>query len=131
LFGISIFEFRIYPYALCPLLYALCLLSMKNQTGSTVSPYVRNSDQGVVLKVQVQPRASRDEVVGPHGDALKIRITAAPVAGAANKHLLKFLAKKLRVARSQMSIASGATSRAKSIAIEGISAEEVRQRLTR
>jgi uncharacterized protein YggU (UPF0235/DUF167 family) len=44
---------------------------------------------------------------------------------------LKFLAKKLRVARSQMSIASGATSRAKSIAIEGIKAEEVRQRLTR
>jgi uncharacterized protein (TIGR00251 family) len=95
-----------------------------------VSPYVRNSDQGVVLRVQVQPRASRDEVVGPHGDGLKIRITAAPVAGAANKHLLKFLAKKLRVPRSQMSIASGATSRGKSIAIEGISAEEVRQRLT-
>ncbi|MGD8383556.1 MAG: DUF167 family protein, partial [Syntrophobacterales bacterium] len=73
-----------------------------------MSPYVRDTDQGVVLEVQVQPRASRDEVVGTHGDGLKIRITAAPVAGAANKHLLKFLAKKLRVARSQMSIASGA-----------------------
>ena len=96
-----------------------------------MSTYVRDSDQGVILRVQVQPRASRDEVVGPHGDGLKIRITAAPVAGAANKHLLKFLAKKLRVSRSQMSIASGATSRAKSIAIDGISAEEVRQRLTR
>ena len=96
-----------------------------------MSPYVRDSDQGVVLKVQVQPRASRDEVVGPHGDGLKIRITAAPVAGAANKHLLKFLAKKLRVSRSQMSISSGTTSKSKSIAIEGITAEEVRQRLTR
>jgi uncharacterized protein (TIGR00251 family) len=96
-----------------------------------VPSYLRESDQGVILKVQVQPRASRDEVVGPHGDGLKIRITSAPVAGAANKHLLKFLAKKLRVARSQMSIASGATSRAKSIAIEGITAEEVRQRLTK
>jgi len=95
-----------------------------------VSPYVRDSEQGVILRTQVQPRASRDEVVGPQGDALKIRITAPPVAGAANKHLLKFLAKKLKVARSQMSIASGATSRAKSIAIEGISADEVRQRLT-
>ena len=80
--------------------------------------------------MQVQPRASRDEVVGPHGDGLKIRITAAPVAGAANKHLLKFLANKLRVSRSQMSIASGATSKAKSIVIEGITADEVRQRLT-
>jgi len=96
-----------------------------------VPSYLRESDQGVVLKVQVQPRASRNEVVGPHGDGLKIRITAAPVAGAANKHLLKFLAKKLRVSRSQIRITSGATSRAKSIAIEGITAEEVRQRLTR
>ena len=96
-----------------------------------MSPYVSDTDQGVVLKVKVQPRASRDEVVGAHGDGLKIRITAAPVAGAANKHLLRFLAKKLRVSRSQLSIASGATSRAKSIAIEGITAEEVRQRLTR
>ena len=95
-----------------------------------MSTYVRDSEKGVVLRVQVQPRASRDEVVGPHGDGLKIRITAAPVAGAANKHLLKFLAKKLRVSKSQMSIASGATSKAKSIAIEGITAEEVRQRLT-
>jgi len=70
-------------------------------------------------------------VVGPHGDALKIRITAAPVAGAANKHLLKFLAKRFKIPQSQLSLKSGATSRAKSIAIEGISAEEVRQRLTR
>ena len=96
----------------------------------SVPSYLRESDQGVVLKVQVQPRASRDEVVGPHGDGLKIRITAAPVAGAANKHLLKFLAKKLKIPQSRLSITSGATSRAKSIAIEGISAEEVRQRLT-
>ena len=96
-----------------------------------MSAFVQESKEGVTLKVTVQPRASRDEVVGPHRDTLKIRITATPVAGGANKHLLKFLAKKLRVARSQMSIASGATSRAKSIAIEGISTEEVRQRLTR
>ena len=104
---------------------------MRNQPGSTVSTYVRDSDQGVVLKVQVQTRASRDEVVGPHDDALKVRITAAPVAGAANKHLLKFLAKRLKIPQNQLSLKSGATSRAKSIAIEGISAEEVRQRLTR
>jgi uncharacterized protein (TIGR00251 family) len=93
--------------------------------------FVSDSEKGVILRVQVQPRASRDEVVGPHGDGLKVRITAAPVAGAANKHLLKFLAKKLRVAKSQISIASGAASKVKSIAIEGISAEKVRQRLTK
>ena len=111
--------------------YALCLLSMKNQPGSTVSSFLSDSKDGVILRVQVQTRASRDEVVGPHGDGLKIRITAAPVAGAANKHLLKFLAKRLKIPQSQLSLKSGATSRAKSIAIQGISAEEVRQRLTR
>jgi uncharacterized protein (TIGR00251 family) len=90
---------------------------------------VSESSSGVIIKVQVQTRASRDEVVGPHGDLLKVRITAAPVAGAANKHLLKFLAKKLKIPQGQLSVKSGATSRAKSIAIEGISADEVRQRL--
>jgi hypothetical protein len=90
---------------------------------------VRDSDQGVVLKVQVQARAFRDEVVGPHGDALKVRITAAPVAGAANKHLLKFLAKRLKIPQSQLSLKSGATSKTKSISIQGISGAEVRERL--
>ena len=96
-----------------------------------VPTYLTENANGVILKVQVQTRASRDEVMGPYGDFLKVRITAAPVAGAANKHLLKFLAKKLQVARTEMSIATGATSRAKSIVIEGISADEVRQRLTK
>jgi uncharacterized protein (TIGR00251 family) len=94
-----------------------------------VSAYVSESAAGVVIKVQVQTRASRDELVGPHGDSLKVRITAAPVAGAANKHLLKFLAKKLKIPQSRLSLKSGATSRAKSIAIEGMSADEARQRL--
>ena len=103
---------------------------MSDKQGSTVSPYIHESKGGVVLKVQVQPRASRDEVVGTHGEALKIRIAAPPVAGAANKQLLKFLAKKLKVARSQVNITSGTAARAKSITIEGVSAAEVRRRLT-
>jgi len=93
-----------------------------------VSAYVSESTAGVIIKVQVQTRAARDEVVGPHGDSLKVRITAAPVAGAANKHLLKFLAKQLKIPQSHLSVKSGARSRAKSIAIEGMSADEVRQR---
>jgi uncharacterized protein (TIGR00251 family) len=94
-----------------------------------VSAYVNETTAGVIIKVQVQTRASRDEVVGPHGDSLKVRITAAPVAGAANKHLLKFLAKQLKIPQSHLSVKSGGTSRAKSIAIVGMSADEVRQRL--
>ena len=93
-----------------------------------MSAYVSESGSGVVIKVQVQTRASRDEVVGPYGDSLKVRITAAPVAGAANKHLLKFLAKQLKIPQSQLSLKSGATSKTKSISIQGISGAEVRDR---
>ena len=94
-----------------------------------MSDYVSESTSGLILKVQVQTRASRDEVMGPYGDFLKVRITAAPVAGAANKHLLKFLAKQLKIPQSQLSLKSGIASRAKIIAIEGMSADEVRQRV--
>jgi uncharacterized protein (TIGR00251 family) len=94
-----------------------------------VSSFVDESDQGVILRVQVQARASRDEVAGVHGDALKIRITAAPVAGAANRHLLKFLAKKLGIPRGQLAIDSGLTSKVKRIAIREISAAEIERLL--
>ena len=94
-----------------------------------MSAFVQESKEGVTLKITVQPRASRDEVVGPYQDTLKIRITATPVAGGANKHLLKFLAKRLKTPRTGMVIQSGATSRTKTIAIQGISATEVQERL--
>ena len=112
----------------CLVKMSLPVLLMNNRPGSTVAAYVSESAAGVILRVQVQTRASRDEVVGPHGDSLKVRITAAPVAGAANKHLLKFLAKQLKIPQSQLSLKSGATSKNKSISIEGISAIELRER---
>jgi len=93
-----------------------------------VPSYLTENTAGVVLRVQVQTRASRDEVVGPQGDLLKVRITAAPVAGAANKHLLKFLAKELKIPQRRLTIRSGATSKNKSISIRGISGAEVRER---
>ncbi|MCG6983081.1 MAG: DUF167 family protein [Deltaproteobacteria bacterium] len=92
-------------------------------------PYLTENEAGVIIKVQVQTRASRDEVVGPHGEFLKVRITAAPVAGGANKHLLKILAKKMKIPQAQLSIKSGATSKNKSIAVLGISGDRVRERL--
>ena len=94
-----------------------------------MSSYLRETAGGVILEVQLQPRASRNEVVGPHGGALKIRVTAAPVAGAANKQLLKFLARTLKLPRNHLSIQSGATSRNKSVAIQGVSKTEVLERL--
>jgi len=69
------------------------------------------------LRCQLQPRAARDEIVGIHDDRLKVRITAAPVDGKANAHLIKFLAKQFGVPKNQVAIESGETSRQKSVSI--------------
>jgi uncharacterized protein len=87
------------------------------------------TNSGVRLRVHVQPRASRSEVVGLHGDALKIRLAAPPVDGAANEELIAFLAKQLKVPKSRIELVAGAASRAKTVAIAGISAEDAARRL--
>jgi uncharacterized protein (TIGR00251 family) len=75
---------------------------------------------GIRLRVRVQPRASRTEIAGPYGNAVKVRLAAPPVEGAANEALARFIARHLRVPRSAVSIESGATSRSKIIDVDGI-----------
>jgi uncharacterized protein (TIGR00251 family) len=82
-----------------------------------------------MLTVQVVPRASRNEIVGVHGDALRIRLQAPPVEGAANAALVAFLAETLRVRQRQVEILAGHASRRKSILISGLGKEQVAQRL--
>src|SRR3989442_10120694 len=77
------------------------------------------SDNSGVLTVHVVPRASRSEVVGMHGDAVRIRVAAPPADGAANEELVRFLAERLGVRRSAISIAAGGTPRRKPGLIEG------------
>ena len=71
-----------------------------------------------MLRVQVQPRASRDEFAGLHGNRLKIRLTAAPVDGAANSQLAAFLAAAFGVPKRQVALVSGASGRAKTVRIQ-------------
>ncbi len=71
-----------------------------------------------MLRLYVQPRASRDEFCGLHGENLKIRITAPPTDGKANQHLRKYLAKLFRVPVSQVTLLRGASSRNKQFSIE-------------
>ncbi|HKK05019.1 MAG TPA: DUF167 family protein [Gammaproteobacteria bacterium] len=71
------------------------------------------------LSVRIQPRASRDEIVGPQGERLKVRITAPPVEGRANEHLIRFLAKAFAVPARQVELLAGATGRNKRLAIHG------------
>ncbi len=82
------------------------------------------------LSVRVQPRASRNEIAGMHGTALRIRLTAPPVDGAANDALISYLAGILGVARRSIRIVSGQSSRNKTLEIDGVSPERLAQ-LTR
>ncbi len=72
----------------------------------------------LTLSIRVQPRASRDEIVGPYGDRLKVRITAPPVDGRANAHLIKYLAKVFGVPRARVSLLAGESGREKRLRID-------------
>ncbi len=74
----------------------------------------------LTLALRVQPRASRDEIAGLHGDRLKLRITAPPVDGAANDHLRRYLGELFGVPASRVSLVGGATGRDKLVAIAGV-----------
>jgi uncharacterized protein (TIGR00251 family) len=89
-------------------------------------PCIVNGD-GIVLSIHLQPRASKNEVCGVHGDALKIRLTSPPVDGAANKLCREFLAGLFDVPRSSVEIISGETSRHKRVRITGGDAATLRQ----
>lgn len=90
---------------------------------------VQDSKNGAVLTVHVQPKASRTECVGIHGDALKIRVAAPPVDGAANEELIRFLANQCSIPRTSVLIQSGAEGRHKRLCLKGITAELVMARL--
>ena len=75
----------------------------------------------VRFAVRVQPRASRDEIAGAYGDAIRIRVTAPPVDGAANDAVIALLATALGVAPRAIRIVSGSTSRTKTVEIDGVS----------
>ncbi|MBN1958198.1 MAG: YggU family protein [Desulfuromonadales bacterium] len=77
-----------------------------------------DSPQGVIIRLKVQPRASKNQVVGLHGDDLKIKLTAPPVDGAANQYCCAFLAKLFGVAKSHVNIVSGEHARSKKVRID-------------
>jgi uncharacterized protein (TIGR00251 family) len=81
----------------------------------------------VVFKVQVVPRASRSEVIGEYNGALRVRIAAPPVEGAANEELIRLLAKTFKIPRSAVKLVSGHRSKIKQVSIEASTNEIVAQ----
>ncbi len=84
-----------------------------------MSWYDINRD-GVAIRIHAQPGARRTEVVGLHGDCLKLRLASPPVDGKANACLIEFLARRLRVNRSQVSITRGMGSRRKTVFVAAV-----------
>ena len=91
---------------------------------------VQDTTAGAVLSVHVQPKASTTECVGMHGDALKIRVAAPPVGGAANDELIRFLARRLSIPATSIQIKPGAGGRHKRVLIKGATAQLVLARLS-
>ncbi len=85
---------------------------------ATLTRPVRLEQGRLYLSLYLQPKASRDQFLGLHGEELRVAITAPPVDGKANAHLLKWLAKQCRVAKSQVVLLTGESSRHKKLLIE-------------
>lgn len=86
---------------------------------------IKETTDGVTFPVRVLPRSSRNEVAGEHEGALKIKLTAPPVEGAANKALIGFLSDKLGVSKSNIEIIIGRSGRSKTVKVCGVAAEKV------
>jgi len=90
-------------------------------------PYLaENRDGSVLIRVYAQPKASRNSIIGIHDDALKIAVTSPPVDGKANQAVAAYLAKVLGVAKRDVNLSSGQTSRRKVFQVSGKTMEEVR-----
>jgi uncharacterized protein (TIGR00251 family) len=94
-----------------------------------LSTPVGSAEDGVRLTLHVQPGASRSELAGRHGDALKVRVAAPPVDGAANRELIRFLAAQLGVARASITVVAGSSGRRKTVRVRGLSVADATRKL--
>lgn len=83
----------------------------------------------IFINIHLQPRASKNEIAGIHGEAIKVRLTSPPVEGAANSHVIEFFSKKLGTQKSKITIVSGEKSRYKTLKIEGLTMAEATARI--
>jgi len=88
--------------------------------------WLEETQDGVCLRLRVQPKSSKCRLAGVHDGALKLRVTAPPVDGKANAAVVKFIAKILSVPKSAVAIVSGAQGRVKRVRVSGVGLSEAR-----
>lgn len=100
---------------------------MRRQTSSSTSrsslPFLKASPEGVVISVRLQPRSSKNRLEGVREGSLRVRLTAPPVEGEANRALLGFLSEVTGVRKSDLEISAGHRSRDKSVLARGAALE--------
>ena len=94
-----------------------------------MTAWLRKDGDNVILNLHIQPGAKKTEVVGLHGESLKIRLAAPPVDGKVNEALLAFIAAKVGVGKTAVELVSGQTSRVKKVGIKTITPQEVTKHL--
>jgi len=93
-----------------------------------VSAWIKSVPGGAEMTIHIQPGASKSEIAGLHGDALKIRIQARPIDGAANAALIDFIATWLGVPRNTVRILRGEKSRQKSVSV-AVQTDAIKRRI--
>ena len=91
---------------------------------------LREEADGVSFEVRVQPRSSKTEISGIQDGILRVRLTAPPVDGAANKQCIELLSRKMKVPKRFIIIASGVSARRKRLKVQGLGIEEVKNILS-
>lgn len=87
-----------------------------NQTANPAWLSVDGND--IILRLYIQPKSSKDQWIGKHGEEIKLAITAPPVDGKANAYLIKYLAKQFKVTKNQITIEKGIRGRHKQVRIQ-------------
>jgi uncharacterized protein (TIGR00251 family) len=80
----------------------------------------KKAENGIKVRIKVEPRSSKSGIVGPYGDALKVKLTAPPVEGKANKELIEVLAKGFGITKKDVEICSGQSSKNKVVRLNGV-----------
>lgn len=87
--------------------------------------FVIPCENGCLIQIRLSPKSSKDSIGEELGGRLKISVTSPPIDGRANQHLIKVLAKKLKIAKSRLEIVSGETSRDKTVFIRDLTPEQI------
>jgi uncharacterized protein len=96
----------------------------------TIPGFLHPQGDGTMLSVKLQPRATANEIAGPLGAELRIKVTAPPVEAAANEALIELLAARLHCARGRVELVRGHKSRHKIVKLHGFAPEEIFTKLS-